>query len=78
MKPQNAVMQLFFVNALSNEAGGYRNTTYVYNRKGELSGKYFKKHLPPLELEVLKLDSDYTFEFSEPYTLEIEGLKYAF
>ena len=69
---------LVFVNALSEEEGGYRNTTYVYNRKGELQGKYFKKHLPPLELEVLKLDSDYTFEFSEPYTLEIERLKYAF
>ena len=69
---------LVFVNALSEEIGGYRNTTYVYNRKGELQGKYFKKHLPPLELEVLKLDSDYTFEFSEPYTIEIEGLKYAF
>jgi len=69
---------IVFVNALSKEIGGYRNTTYVYNRKGELTGKYFKKHLPPLELEVLNLDSDYTFEFSEPYILEIEGVKYAF
>jgi len=69
---------LVFVNALSLEEKGYRNTTYIYSRKGELLGKYFKKHLPPLELEVLKLDSDYTFEYSEPYVLEIEGLRYAF
>ena len=48
-----------FVNALSLEPTGYRNTTYCYNKKGELVGKYFKKHLPPLELNVLKLDSDY-------------------
>lgn len=67
-----------FVNALSKEKTGYRNTTYCYNKKGELAGKYFKKHLPPLELEVLKLDSDYTFEYSEPYTLEIDGIRYGF
>ena len=67
-----------FVNALSLEPTGYRNTTYCYNKKGELVGKYFKKHLPPLELNVLKLDSDYTFEFSEPYVLEIDGLRYGF
>lgn len=67
-----------FVNALSLEEGGYRNTTYCYDKNGCLVGKYFKKHLPPLELEVLKLDSDYTFEFSEPYVIEIDGLRYGF
>ena len=67
-----------FVNALSKEEGGYRNTTYCYNKNGELVGKYFKKHLPPLELEVLNLDSDYTFEFSTPYVLEIDGIRYGF
>ncbi len=67
-----------FVNVLSKEENGYRNTTYCYNKNGELVGKYFKKHLPPLELNVLKLDSDYTFEYSEPYVLDIDGLRYAF
>ncbi|MBE6539028.1 MAG: hypothetical protein E7671_06150 [Ruminococcaceae bacterium] len=69
---------IVFVNALSPENGNYRNTTYAYNREGELVGKYFKKHLPPLELEVLALDSDYTFEYSEPYVLEIEGIRFGF
>lgn len=69
---------LVFVNALYEINGNYRNTTYAYNRKGELVGQYFKKHLPPLELNVLELDSDYTFEFSEPYVIEIEGLRYGF
>ncbi|MBP3391950.1 MAG: hypothetical protein J6L76_04100 [Clostridia bacterium] len=69
---------LVFVNALSQEDGGYRNTTYVYDRTGALAGKYFKKHLPPLEMDVLHLDSDYTFQASEPYVLEIEGLRYGF
>ena len=69
---------LVFVNALSCEKGGYRNTTYAYNRNGELVGKYFKKHLPPAEAETLALDGDYTFDYSEPYVLEIDGLRYAF
>ncbi len=69
---------MVFVNALSLEETGYRNTTYAYNRQGELVGKYFKRHLPPLEMEVLKLDSDYTFNFSEPYTIEIDGLRFGF
>ena len=55
------------VNALSHEPDGYRNTTYVYGRDGSLLGKYFKKHLPPLEVDVLALDKQYTFEPSFPY-----------
>ncbi len=69
---------IVFVNALYEINDNYRNTTYVYNQKGELVGKYFKKHLPPLELNTLELDSDYTFEFSQPYVIEIDGLKYGF
>ena len=69
---------LVFVNALSLEEGGYRNTTYVYDRKGELAGKYFKKHLPPSELLDLNLDSGYTFEPSDPFILELEGLRFGF
>ncbi len=69
---------LVFVNALSPENGDYRNTTYVYDRGGELIGKYFKAHLPPSELIDLHIDSDYTFEFAEPYVLEIEGIRYGF
>lgn len=67
-----------FVNALSHEETGWRNTTFVYDREGNLAGKYFKKHLPPLELETLALDSEYTFEYSEPYVLELEGLRFGF
>lgn len=69
---------LVFVNALSKEDTGYRNTTYVFDREGKLCGKYFKKHLPPVEMEVLKLDSDYTMEYSEPYILELEGIRFGF
>ena len=66
-----------FVNALCLTDSGYRNTTYAYDRKGELKGKYYKKHLPPLEID-LGLDSSYTKEWSQPYVLEIDGLRYGF
>lgn len=69
---------LVFVNALSREDTGWRNTTFAYGRDGNLLGKYFKKHLPPLEQEVLGLDQDYTYEPSEPYILETEGLRFGF
>lgn len=67
-----------FVNALCSVDGKYRNTTYVFNQSGVLVGRYFKRHLPPFERDVLKLDQDYTFGFSEPYVLEIDGLRYCF
>jgi len=54
-----------FVNALSQEPTGWRNTTYCFDRAGQLVGKYFKKHLPPLELE-MGLDCDYTLQPQEP------------
>jgi len=66
-----------FVNALSCEPTGYRNTTYCFDRTGTLAGKYFKKHLPPLELS-MGLDADYTRQPSAPYILELDGLRYAF
>ena len=69
---------IVFVNALSYSESGYRNTTYAYNRNGELVGTYFKRHLPPLEKETLMLDGEYANEYSEPYVLEIEGLRYGF
>ena len=69
---------LVFVNALFQVGDNYRNTTYVYNRQGELVGQYFKHHLPPLEKEVLELDYSYIEEVFKPYVLEIDGLRYGF
>ena len=42
------------------------------------AGKYFKQHLVPGEVSELKLDSGYTFEFSEPTVIEIEGIRFGF
>lgn len=69
---------LVFVNVLSYEGTGYRNTTFAIGKNGELLGKYFKRHLPPLELSMKEMERDYTSNFEEPFVLEIEGLRYAF
>lgn len=69
---------LVFVNALCEENGAFRNTTYVYDRQGKLAGKYFKRHIPPFENQVLQLDEEYANEFSEPYVIELDGLRYGF
>lgn len=69
---------LVFVNARSESEKGLRNTTYVFNRIGELAGQYHKQHLVQSEVSVMELDSDYSFEFSEPTIIEVEGLRFAF
>ncbi len=69
---------MVFVSARSVEAGGLRNTTYAFNREGEIVGKYFKQHLTPGETAKLHLDSEYSFEFSQPTVLEMEGLRFGF
>ena len=67
-----------FLNARSDEGSGLRNTTYAVDKEGNIIGKYFKQHLTPGEVSVMELDSDYTFEHSEPYILELCGYKFAF
>ncbi len=69
---------IVFVNGLFETETGFRNTTYAFGRDGAIVGRYYKKHLPPSELYTVKLDSAYTFEYSEPYVLEIEGLRFGF
>ena len=69
---------ILFVSGYDDCEGGIRNTTFAINREGEIVGKYYKQHLTPGEVTERKLDSDYSFEFSEPYTVEIEGIRFGF
>ncbi len=69
---------MIFVNARSRVDGKLRNTTYAFDREGNIAGKYFKQHLTPGEVTQLRLDSDYSFSFSEPTVVEMEGLRFGF
>ena len=69
---------ILFINARSKADGGLRNTTYAFDREGNIVGKYYKQHLVPGEVFKLRLDHDYSFEFEEPTVIEIEGLRFGF
>ena len=67
-----------FINLICETDTGPRNTTYAINKQGEIAGHYFKQHLTPGETTVRNLDSEYSFEFSEPTIITVDGIKYAF
>ncbi|MBR6765605.1 MAG: hypothetical protein IKM06_03880 [Clostridia bacterium] len=69
---------MLFINARSGKKGSLRNTTYAFDRNGEIQGEYHKQHLTPGEVTMLKLDSDYSFEYSSPTVVEMEGIRFGF
>ena len=69
---------IVFANARYKTDRGYRNTTYAFDRKGEVVGHYFKEHTTPGEVAAPELDSSYTFEHTEPTVIEIEGIRFGF
>ena len=71
----NAVL---FINATRHTETGPRNTTFCFDRYGNEAGHYYKQHLTPGEVTKRKLDSNYTFEFSEPTVVTIDGIRYGF
>ena len=72
-----------FVNASYRTPDGLRNTTYAIDKSGTVVGKYFKAHPAPSEVRDgehggIGLDVGYSYEPAEPYTIEIDGVRYAF
>ncbi|MBR6790299.1 MAG: hypothetical protein IKM31_05455 [Oscillospiraceae bacterium] len=67
-----------FVNCIYPTPTGLRNTTVAFSKTGEIAGCYYKQHLVPSEMNVYELDTDYTWEYSEPTILEVDGVRYAF
>ena len=67
-----------FVNALDFTPTGERNTTFAYDRTGACVGRYYKEHLTAGEHMKWGFDASYMWEWTEPYILEIDGVRYAF
>lgn len=73
-----------FVNcAYKTKEGKLRNTTHAIDRNGNIVGRYYKAHPAPKEdksesVGGLEIDSSYSFNGKDPYTLEIEGIKFGF
>ena len=74
---------IVFVNAADKSDSGWRNTTHVFDRQGNCVGKYFKAHPAPSEVKTEaqggnELDVGYSYEFAEPYVVELEGIRFGF
>ena len=74
---------IVFVNAAEKSDNGYRNTTHAIYKNGEIVGKYFKAHPAPSEVKTEaqggnELDVEYSYNPAEPYTIEIDGVRYGF
>ena len=69
---------MIFVNANYHNGVGYRNTTYAFDRQGNQVGHYFKEHLTPGEGVMPERDSEYSFEYTKPVIVEMEGLRFGF
>ena len=69
---------VLFINALYDSGKGLRNTTFAFDREGNVVGHYFKQHPTNGEVFKRKMDCDYSYEFSNPTVIEIEGLRYCF
>ena len=66
------------VNLAYPAGGKLRNTTLLYNREGEVAGRYYKQHLTENETRVKGLDNSYTFRYREPDVVEVDGIRFAF
>ena len=74
---------IVFVNAGYRTGDDYRNTTHAIDRSGNIVGRYFKAHPAPSEVKGADkggngMDVGYSYEYAEPYVIEIEGVRYGF
>ena len=69
---------MLFINARWESGKGLINTTYAFNRKGEITGKYFKEHPTKGEVNSPELDTEYSFCHTEPTIVKMEGIRFAF
>ncbi|MBQ9099141.1 MAG: hypothetical protein IJY50_06910 [Clostridia bacterium] len=69
---------VLFLNALYDTGVGLRNTTYAFDRQGHIVGHYFKQHPTNGEVFRRQMDAAYSYEFSVPEVVEIEGVRYCF
>ena len=74
---------IVFVNAADITETGARNTTFAIDRGGKIVGRYYKAHPAPSEVRGVKeggngLDVSYSYGYSEPYTVDIEGIRFGF
>ena len=72
----NAIVAVNYI--CEAEKGLFRNTTEVFDRKGNSAGRFYKQHLPRAEKNVNLLDETYTRSFRRPDIVEVDGIRFGF
>ncbi|MBQ0125993.1 MAG: hypothetical protein KBS59_06720 [Clostridiales bacterium] len=72
-----------FCNCFDFLPSGKRNTTFVFDERGECVGKYYKAHPAPSEVRTKAegghgLDVSYSYDYAKPYVIELDGVRYGF
>ena len=66
------------VNYVAEIGGSFRNTTRVFDSRGNVAGDYYKQHLPVSETAVKMMDDAYTFGYLPPEIVEADGIRLLF
>ena len=66
------------VNYVAEIGGSFRNTTRVFDSRGNVAGDYYKQHLPVSETAVKMMDDAYTFGYLPPEIVEADGIRLGF
>ena len=69
---------IVFISCIYQTNSGLRNVIVAFGRDGKEVGYYSKQHLVPSEMFTYELDKDYTYEFSEPTIITIDGIRFGF
>ncbi|MBE6588628.1 MAG: hypothetical protein E7643_00490 [Ruminococcaceae bacterium] len=67
-----------FLNMTKDTPTGPRNTTFAIDRAGNEVGYYCKEHLTHGEEHKMEKDAGYTYEFSAPTVVTVDGVRYGF
>ena len=57
---------------------GWRNTTRIFDRSGEIAGDYYKQQLVVTEAAEHGVDDSYTRHFHAPEIVEVDGIRLGF
>lgn len=68
---------LVAVNLYTEAGGRLRNSTLVFDPRGEIAARYDKRHLPASERQH-GVDDSHARVYSPPYVAEIDGVRYGF
>ena len=67
------------VNYLCEVSDGiFRNTTRVFDKKGDIVGDFYKQHLPVSEIKGIEPDISYTESFRPPEIITVDGIRLGF